>query len=238
VVGGLTGGETQLAAELLTAVEREPVEWGDTWDRGGVARTQQLGAEPGEVADHRAGDLVAADLVAGQHQRARPAFQVAGALGQQLVRGQQGVLPMAVQQPARAVQQVQRRRPGGQEGARQRQVAQRDRPRSRQQPQVAQAAGRVAGGVVAEHEVVAEQLVAGERADGGVGQDTYQMDEQSGSEPDAPRAALAEPAWAFTAASRIQADDFAMNRDGPVGRKPQQHPARLRAAEQGTGEDF
>jgi hypothetical protein len=52
------------------------------------------------VADHGAGDLVAVDLVAGQQQRARPASQVAGALGEQLVGGQQGVLPVAVQQPA------------------------------------------------------------------------------------------------------------------------------------------
>jgi len=113
VVGGLTGGEPQLPAELLTAVGRQAVECRDTGNRGAVARTQQLGAEPGEVADQGAGDLVAVDLVAGQHQRARPAFEVTGALGQQFVRGQQGVLPVAVQQPARAVQQVQRRRPGG-----------------------------------------------------------------------------------------------------------------------------
>jgi hypothetical protein len=35
--------------------------------------------------------------------------EVTGALGEQFVRGQQGVLPVAVQQPARAVEQVQRR---------------------------------------------------------------------------------------------------------------------------------
>jgi hypothetical protein len=112
VVSGLAGGEAKLVAEFLAAVDRQPVQGRDPRNRGRVTRTKQLGAEPGQVANQGAGDLVAVDLVAGQYQRAGAAVQVAGALGEQLIGGHQGVLPVAVQQPARAVQQVQRRRPG------------------------------------------------------------------------------------------------------------------------------
>jgi hypothetical protein len=73
VVGGLPGGDTQLVAELLASVERDLVQWWDTGDRGGVVRAEELGAEPREVPEQGTGDLVAVDLVTGQHQRARPA---------------------------------------------------------------------------------------------------------------------------------------------------------------------
>jgi hypothetical protein len=110
------------------------------------------------MSDEGSGHVVAVDLVAGQIQDAWAAGDVLGVAGGRPVSGSQGVFALAVQQPARAVQEGQRRSLRLQEEARQRQVAVGEAIPSAEQPQIAQA---LPGAVVPfeQLDVVGKQLL-------------------------------------------------------------------------------
>src|SRR5213079_2961803 len=83
--------------------------------------------------------VVAVDLIPGQDQRGRPASEVGGRTGEQLVRAPECVLALAVQLAARAVQDMQRPVSGLEEEARQREPGITEGPCAAQQAQVCQA---------------------------------------------------------------------------------------------------
>jgi hypothetical protein len=125
------------------------------------------------------GNVVAVDLVASQIQGTRAACDVLSVAGSCPVSSSQGVFALAVQQPTRAVQEVQRRSLRLQEEARQRQVAVGNPRRSTEQPQPAQT---LPGDAVPfeQLDVVGKQSLNRKRI--AVGHSLYQVDKEARAE--------------------------------------------------------
>ena len=150
------------------------------------------------------------------------------------VRGRQGVFALAVQQPARAVQEVQRRSLRPQEEARQGQVAIGDPIRSADQPQLAQA---LPGGVVPleEPDVVDEQLL--NRKCLAVRHHLDQVDKEARAELEALGLATAEARPGPVIAAKVE--DLGSRAHRLAGRQPNAdplglYPAQYRSGEQGV----